>query len=176
MDLAQAQIAARNARCGTSVQASAPALLLGCGLVLCTALSAGVTGCSGGPTTILESDVPLVAGTQVRQSTDIHLRGGELLSGRAICFGAMEDAKAAMKQTDSRFADHGWAVLRRTESRDRIETIYFKGARRADVLVEFNSIDPEMSRATIAVTSTTSAASPTAPANPSLAEPPTAQP
>ncbi|MDA1105704.1 MAG: hypothetical protein O2855_03805 [Planctomycetota bacterium] len=116
-------------------------------IVLASALSA----CSSGPTTILESDVPLVAGTEVRQSTGLTLSGSELQGGRAICFGRMESVAKAVEATDVRYANHGWTILRRTESRDRVETTYFKHGRHADVLIEFNSIDPQMSRATIAV-------------------------
>ncbi len=183
MDLAQAQIANRGARrdtpmCGALSRTWAVRAVRAVAATVAAAIAVtvGLTGCSSGPTTILESDVPLVAGTEVRLSTDIHLRGGELLSGHAICFGAMEDAEAAVKETDCRFADHGWAVLKRTGSRDRVETTYFKGDRRAIVLVEFNSIDPEMSRATIDVSSTAAGANQEAPSTPAPAEPPAARP
>lgn len=119
--------------------------------ILPAAMSLAIAACSSQPTSILESDVPLVPETQVRQSVGAVVKGGALMSGRFICFGTMTSAEEARGAADSRFADRGWGLWTRTTSRDRIQTTYFKQGRHVDVLIEFNSIDPQMSRAVIEV-------------------------
>lgn len=139
--------------------------------ILTAAIGVAIAACSSQPTSILESDVPLVPDTQVRQSVGAVVKGGSLMGGTFICFGAMTSAEEARGAADSRFADHGWGLWTRTASRDRIQTTYFKQGRHVDVLIEFNSIDPQMSRAVIEVKPESAPQTP--PADPPRPAPPT---
>lgn len=110
-----------------------------------------LANCQSKPATILDSDVPIVPGTEVRHSMDLVLRDGHLMGGRAICIGRIESAGDAAKSTQSRFSAAGWTQSTRNNDVDRITMTFLKDTRTATTTIEFNAIDPQMSRAVISV-------------------------
>jgi hypothetical protein len=107
--------------------------------------------------TILESDIPVPEGMQSIRSADIRRSGGEVVGGRFLLSGVVDDARDTVRSTSARFESAGWTVESSELGLDHAVAEFAKGARRVRLVVDRRALEPAMSSGLIEVRAASSA-------------------
>jgi hypothetical protein len=120
------------------------AIMLACA---CSWLAA----CSSGPSTVLESDVPIPPGMEALTTADVDRTDGVLTRVRVVCRGDLRSISTTADRMRDAFALQGWTCTA-IDARSETATMTFaKGERIATVDVHINRIDPKMGAAVLRV-------------------------
>ena len=112
---------------------------------------ASLCACSGLPTTVLESDVPIPPGMEAITTADVDRAGGVLTRVRVVCRGDLRSVSDTSDRVRESFALQGW-TCEAVEARRETATLTFtKDGRIATVDVHINRIDPKMGAAVVRV-------------------------
>lgn len=110
-----------------------------------------LASCSGLPSTVLESDVPIPPGMEAITTTDVGRTDGTLDRVRVVCRGDLRSISDTSDRVRDAFALQGWACAS-VNARPETATLTFaKDSRVATVDVHINRIDPKMGAAVIRV-------------------------
>ena len=85
------------------------------------------------------------------RSADIRRAGGEVVGGRFLLSGAVDDARDTVNAAVTRFRAEGWSVASTTLGLDHSEASFTKGARRVELVVDRRALEPAMSTGRIEV-------------------------
>jgi hypothetical protein len=118
---------------------------------LAAVASACLLGACASAPTLLESDIPLPEGMRTLRSADIRRAGGEVVGGRFLLAGAVDDARDTVNAAVARFTEKGWSVASTTLGLDHSAASFMKGARRVDLVVDRRALEPAMSTGCIEV-------------------------
>ena len=113
----------------------------------CTALAA----CSGRPTTVLESDVPIPPGMDALTTADVDRSGGVLTRVRVVCRGDLRSISDTSDRMRDAFSLQGWSCTAIDARTETATMIFAKDDRIATVDVHINRIDPKMGSAVLKV-------------------------
>ncbi len=119
-------------------------------------------GCASAPDTILESDVPLPPGLEIRASSDVARSGGQLSGGFFLLYGEIDDPVRLGAETRSRFLTAGWQGIVTYESPHLVRLAFTKGRRTAKVELVSRRIDPMMSSGSVRLAESVPDGKPTA--------------
>lgn len=108
-------------------------------------------GCSGKPSTVMESDVPVPPGMDALSTSDVDQSGGTLRRARIVCRGDLRSVVQATDGLRGAFSAEGWTCTAIDARKETATAIFAKDARIATVDVHVNRIDPKMSGAVIRV-------------------------
>jgi len=121
-------------------------------LLLATAtLAFLLVACSAKPSVILDTDIPAPPGLESVFARGLERRGDELVAGRFVFHGRVDDAPALLERTLAQFRARGWTLSSRRTGAASCMAVVVKGDRQATISVVANQIDPPMSKAQIDV-------------------------
>jgi len=119
--------------------------------IMLASVCAPLTGCIGGPSTVLESDVPVPPGMEAITTADVDRNGGVLTRVRVVCRGDLRSMSTTADRMRDAFALQGWTCTA-IDARSETATMMFaKDDRIATVDVHINRIDPKMGAAVLRV-------------------------
>lgn len=113
------------------------------------------TGCSSGPSMVLDSDLPAVPGLQSVYARNLDRSDGALTGGRIVFRGRIDDAGVLLDRTIALYSASGWSVLEQESSRTSATAVVERGDRRCTISINANRIDPSMSQAQLVLGRTT---------------------
>ena len=108
------------------------------------ALACLLGACASAPT-LLESDIPLPDGMRTLRSADIRRAGGEVVGGRFLLAGSVDDARDTVNAAVQRFAEKGWTVASTTLGLYHSAASVPKGTRRVELVVDRRALEPARS-------------------------------
>jgi hypothetical protein len=115
------------------------------------AACAGASSCSGLPSTVLESDVPIPPGMEAITTADVDRTDGVITRVRVVCRGDLRSMADTSDRMRDAFALQGWTCTA-IDARSETATMTFaKDDRIATVDVHINRIDPKMGGAVLRV-------------------------
>ena len=116
-------------------------------------LAACATGaaCSGKPTTVLESDVPIPPGMEALTTADVDRANGVLTRVRVVCRGDLRSMSDTSDRMRDAFAMQGWTCTAVDARKETATMIFAKDDRIATVDVHINRVDPKMGAAVLRV-------------------------
>lgn len=118
--------------------------------MLVTACATAVS-CSGRPTTVLESDVPIPPGMEALTTADVDRANGVLTSVRVVCRGDLRSMSDTSDRMRDAFAVQGWTCTAVDARKETATMIFAKDDRIATVDVHINRVDPKMGAAVLRV-------------------------
>lgn len=121
-------------------------------LLLATAsLAILLVACSAKPSVILDTDIPAPPGLESVFARGLERRGDELIAGRFVFHGRVNDARSLLERTLAQFRARGWTLTSRRTGDASCLAVVVKGDRQATISIVANQIDPPMSKAQIDV-------------------------
>lgn len=115
------------------------------------AACAGAAACSGRPSTVLESDVPIPPGMEALTTADVDRANGVLTSVRVVCRGDLRSMSDTSDRMRDAFAMQGWTCTAVDARKETATMIFAKDDRIATVDVHINRVDPKMGAAVLRV-------------------------
>ena len=115
------------------------------------AACAAVAACSGLPTTVLESDVPIPPGMEALTTADVDRSDGVLTRVRVVCRGDLRSVSETSDRMRDAFALQGWTCTAIDARRETATMIFAKDDRIATIDIQLNRIDPKMGSAVLRV-------------------------
>ncbi|MSR45071.1 MAG: hypothetical protein EXS15_06945 [Phycisphaerales bacterium] len=136
---------------------------------------AALVGCSSGPATILESDIPNVSAMETIVTRDLKHEGTEIVGVTVLYRGEISDCKITAADTTASYSEYGWSLISE-QARGASTVLNFgKGRRVVRIELSENQNDPMTSSAVLRVsrpTAASGAASSAANSSPVAANPP----
>lgn len=118
--------------------------------MLLAALPSAVA-CSGRPSTVLESDVPVPPGMEALTTADVDRTDGTLTSVRVVCRGDLRSMSDTSDRMRDAFSLQGWTCTSVSARAETATMTFEKDRRVATVDVHINRIDPKMGSAVLRV-------------------------
>lgn len=115
------------------------------------AACATAAACSGKPTTVLESDVPIPPGMEALTTADVDRANGVLTRVRVVCRGDLRSMSDTSDRMRDAFAMQGWTCTAVDARKETATMIFAKDDRIATVDVHINRVDPKMGAAVLRV-------------------------
>lgn len=115
------------------------------------AACATAAACSGKPTTVLESDVPIPPGMEALTTADVDRADGVLTRVRVVCRGDLRSMSDTSDRMRDAFAMQGWTCTAVDARKETATMIFAKDDRIATVDVHINRVDPKMGAAVLRV-------------------------
>ena len=112
---------------------------------------AAIAACSGLPSTVLESDVPIPPGMEALTTADVDRSNGTLTRVRVVCRGDLRSISETSDRMRDAFALQGWTCTAIDARRETATMTFAKDDRIATVDVHINRIDPKMGAAVLRV-------------------------